>query len=197
MLPRTPSHSSCLSRALEWGFLCLLLLALPRPALAQVREAPEFQIKATWLVNFGRFIEWPEEDPSAEGAAFTIGVLGDDPFGEAFAAYEGEPVRGNPVEIRRFRRLEDLEWTHILYVSESENDRLDEILQLVGRNPTLTVGDARDFTSKGGIIRFVRQGTQLRFEVNRGAADLAGLQISSHLLRVATGTLDSPEERRR
>ena len=156
----------------------------------QSQEIPEFQLKAVFLHRFASFVEWPASDLSSADSTFTIGVLGRDPFGDALDLIQDRAVGGRPIEVRRFPRLEELEHTHILYVSDSETSRLAQVLDAVSERATLTVGDAARFTSDGGIIRFIVRDRRIRLEVNRCAADRAGLRISARLLQLAELTPD-------
>lgn len=152
------------------------------PAL---RAAPlEYQVKATYLFNFARYVEWPATAFADAQAPFVIGVLGDDPFDTALdEAVHGEKVNNRPLVVRRFSREEDVGDCHILFISRSEAPRLAEIIaRLRGRN-ILTVGDAEGFALAGGMIRFVTENNKTRLRINVEAAKAARLTISSKLLR--------------
>ena len=100
-------------------------------------------------------------------------------------AVRGEKVNKRPLVIQRYRRLEDIKTCHVLFISRSEAERLDQMLAgLKGRN-ILTVGDIETFASQGGMIRFVTENNKVRFRVNLEAAKAANLTISSQLLRPA------------
>ena len=152
-------------------------------ATGQMRQVPEYHLKAVFLHRFASFVDWPSTSPS--DSTFTIGILGSDPFGEALDVIETQRVGGLPIEVKRFSRLDELENTHILFVSSSANHLLGRILVAVGDHATLTVGEAANFASNGGIIRFITRDRQIRLEVNRCAAERAGLHISALLLQMA------------
>lgn len=171
------------------------LLILVLPGARQAPQVPEYHLKAVFLHRFTSFVEWPS--PSNTDAVFTIGVFGQDPFGDALRVIATQSVAGRPIEIKRFSRLEDLEDTHILFVSRLSESRLEQVLATVGNSATLTVGEQTGFASKGGVIRFITSERQIRLEVNRCAAERAGLHISALLLQMAEltpGQCEGPAE---
>ena len=113
-------------------------------------------------------------------------ALGEDPFGTYLdETLRGESVRNRPLVLQRYRRVSDIKTCHVLFISQSETDRLEQILgTLRGRN-VLTVGDAEDFISRGGMIRLVTEKSKIRIRINMEAVKAANLTISSKLLRLA------------
>ncbi|HEY3175540.1 MAG TPA: YfiR family protein [Candidatus Polarisedimenticolia bacterium] len=158
-------------------------------APARIEPAPgtsvEYQIKAAFLYNFAKFVEWP---PPAfdDDAPLTIGLLGEDPFGGAIdQAIEGKVVNGRGLALKRFAKVKDLQPTAILFISRSSSRDLDEIFERTRGAHVLTVGESDGFAGKGGVINFFTDENKVRFEINLEAARAAGLQISSKLLGVA------------
>ena len=146
----------------------------------------EYDVKAAFLFNFAKFVEWPEDRPEGDRSALVIGVLGVDPFGGALdAAVRDKTVNGRALSVKRFREVKDLAPCQILFISASETRRLPEILSRLGGTPILTVGEPEAFTREGGIIRFVTEDNKVRFEINVEAAERANLRISSKLLALA------------
>ncbi len=151
---------------------------------AQQSKPEEYQVKAVYLFNFGRFIEWP--DAAIKGQTFTICVLGEDPFGRALdATIAGEAIDNRKLVARRIASVRDATDCQILFVSSSEASHVAEIVTSLSKSGTLTVSDAPGFTNKGGMIQFVMTGNKVRFDVNLNAAEKEGLTISSQLLKVA------------
>lgn len=150
---------------------------------AQAAATPEYQLKAVFLFNFAQFVEWPDSAFADPTAPLVIGVLGDDPFG-AFLdeTVRGETVNHHPLEVQRFRRVEDVGRCHILFVREP---RLEDVLGKLANRPILTVGDAENFARRGGMIRFVNDRNRIRLLINLEAAQAARLKLSSKLLRPA------------
>jgi hypothetical protein len=154
---------------------------------AQQEKPSEYQIKAVYLFNFGKFVRWPVVGLPAEGGAFSICVLGQDPFGERLdSTIAGEAIDGRRLVAKRASKLEDVAGCRILYISASESNQLKKILGALTGTPTLTVSDIPDFTTSGGMIQFVVKENKVRFEVNLAAAEKSGLVLSSQLLKVAT-----------
>lgn len=165
-----------------------LFVALALPLSLRGQSFPEYEAKAALLYQVASFVDWPGDALSVADSSFTIGVYGRDPFEAYIDALEGRTVRGRPVRIRRFTDLEDLTETHILFIGAFEREQVIRVLGLVAGMPVLTVGEGEDFAELGGIIRWYVRDDRLRLEVNRCAAERAGLRISSRLLRVATLT---------
>jgi hypothetical protein len=177
--------------ALQWcAVRCLLagacLFASNADLLAQAGPSPEYQIKAVFLFNLAQFVEWPARAFAEPGAPLVIGVLGEDPFGSYLdETLHGETVRNRPLVLQRYRRLSEIRVCHVLFISRSETDRLEQIFAtLRGRN-VLTVGDAEDFITRGGMIRLVTENNKIRIRINADAVRAASLSISSKLLRLA------------
>lgn len=145
----------------------------------------EYLIKAAILYNFAKFASWPETVFSHPGAPLRICVLGEDPFGAALDSLHGKQVRNRPLAISRVATVEEAPQCHILFVSASEEAQLPTILDYVGRLPILTVADMGRFANSGGIIALREVDNRSRIEINIGAAEQAGLKLSSKLLRLA------------
>lgn len=159
----------------------LIMLGLALYLCAQ-QTVSENQVKAAFLLNFTKFIEWPP-GPAGADAPMTICVLGEDPFGPLLTQMgEGETVNGRPIAIQRSRR--DIPKNcQILYVGKGEK-AIPEILSGTGRE-VLTVGDGEGFLREGGIIAFVLENHHVRFMINLAAARNSALKFSSKLLNVA------------
>jgi hypothetical protein len=169
-----------------WGVVCGLLLLGGLDGSAQTQPSREYQVKAVFLFNFAQFVEWP---PAAFGGAnspIVIGVLGEDPFG----AYLDETVRGEkvdnrPLEVQRYRRVDEIKTCHVLFISRSEGNRLEQILVSLKDRSLLIVGDGDDFVQRGGMIRLATAQNKIRMIISVQAAKAANLTISSKLLRSA------------
>ena len=123
--------------------------------------------------------------PSDSAAPLVIGTLGDDPFGGFLdATVRGEHLGARPFVVRRFGRVEDIKACDILFISQSEGNRLEPILAGLENRPILTVSDIDRFAERGGMIGFVTD-RHIRLRINLQTAHAAHLTISSKLLRVA------------
>lgn len=166
-----------------WILVAITVLAVTGYAHAQTPT--EYQVKATYLYNFSKFVEWPANLISDPNTPIIIGILGDDPFGsEIERTIEGKTSNGRRLVIKRFPNLRALEFCHILFISSSERNSLRQTLAAVGPG-VLTVGDADRFVQTGGIINFVLIENTVHFEINKAAAERAGLKISAKLLNLA------------
>ncbi len=168
--------------------------SVPTIAAAQQGHPTEPQVKAAYLYNFGKFVRWPADSPSPNSRE--ICVLGKDPFGAVLdSTVAGESMDGRPITVRRLANLPDASSCSILFVSMSEENRLNAILAAVRRLGTLTVSDIPHFAERGGAIGFVVQQGRIRFEVNRDAAEQSHLVLSSELLKVATRVIGTDPPR--
>jgi hypothetical protein len=172
---------------LRAGALLLLAgLLAAGPALAQSPSPREYDVKAVFLFNFARFVEWPTSSVSQAAGDIVIGILGEDPFGEALdRAVRNETIREQSIVIRRAKRIEDLPPCHLLYLNIPDRTRLRSVLLSLRKRGILTVGEGEDFTRLGGIIGFRTRQNRVRFLINIEAAEAEGLRISSKLLQVA------------
>jgi hypothetical protein len=146
----------------------------------------EYQVKALFLFNFTRFVEWPKSAFPEPRSPLIIGVLGKDPFGSNLDdVVRGEAKDGRPLLVRRFRRVEEVGDCHILFVSTSEADRLPQTFEALKGRSILTVSDDADFARRGGMIHLMNNQNHIQLRINLAAAEAAGLTLSSNLLRPA------------
>ena len=166
--------------AIAWLFLGL-------PSMhGQHAKPTEYEVKATYLYNFSRFVEWPAKVTQVQSSSFVICVLGKDPFGPALnTILAHEATSGKSIEAQRIPTVQDAVHCRVLFISSSENTRLKQILTTLGDASVLTVSELPEFTQRGGMVQFVSEGSRVRFEVNLASAEHAGLTLSSELLKVA------------
>lgn len=166
--------------------LAALLTVSSIQLLAQSRSpATEHEVKAAYLYQFGRYVEWPS-DQGRPSSSFVICVLGQDPFGVALDEIaKGKIISGQQVAIKRILGPSELQDCRILFVSRSEDDRLPAILKALEGKTVLTVGEGTQFTRRGGMVAFTSEDRKVRFVVNLAAAEAAKLRLSSQLLRLA------------
>jgi len=172
----------------RWLFVCAWLwLAGGGRAMAQeTPKVPDYQVKAVYLYNFTKFINWPASGFTSADAPIVIGILGDDPFGKTLDdLVRGEIVHGHPLVIKRLTAGDDLQSCQVLFIGHSENGRVPALLQKLKGSPTLTVSDDNGFVDQGGMVSFVLVQEKVKLEINATAAEDAGLQISAKLLKLA------------
>jgi hypothetical protein len=163
-----------------------VLAAVPNSRSQQARPA-EYAVKATYLYNFAKFVQWPSQVAAVKDDPFAICVLGQDPFGSALdATLAGETIAGKAVVAKRISKPQDGMDCRIVFISSSEQSRLRETLVTLDKTGVLTVSDMPDFSRRGGMIQFVLDGSRVRFEINLATASGAGLTLSSELLKVAS-----------
>lgn len=155
-------------------------LAHPAPSAIE-----EYAVKAAFLLNFARFVEWPEDSFATAESPMRICVLGEDPFGAVLdRTIDGQLVSGRRVEAARTADAEELAECQVAFVSRSERSRIDAVIARVADAPVLTVSEVDGFAGRGGTINFFLDTQRVRFEVNPAAASRSGLRISSELLRL-------------
>lgn len=167
------------------ALLAALLLAAAEGVRADAGSDLEAQVKAAFLLNFAKFVEWPDGTFTAPGDPVTACVAGEDPFGEILdTLVQGESVGGRRLIVHRTRSSAELRDCNLVFVPRSER-RQRELLSSLEGEGILTVGDAGSFLADGGVIRFVLDQNRVRFEINLEAAESHGLTLSSKLLRLA------------
>jgi len=167
----------------------LSLLALLGNVLTtqmQAQTADQYQVKAAFIFNFAKFVDWPS-DALADGGALVVGVVGDDPFGSALDRINGNTVNGRRLRIKRLRWDDNLRGCQILFISNSEGKHLEKIMDSIKGSSVLTIGEMPQFNQAGGMIRFLIQNNKVRFEINAAPAGQARLRISSKLLALSKG----------
>lgn len=198
----------CLMNALQWFAqagtfrrehlvprlaVVVLMWALPLACGLQAQKASpsEYEVKAAYLYNFGRFVEWPSQEQPNRAAApaggpFTFCVLGQDPFGRDLdAILAGETINGANTAAVRVSKPQEAVNCRILFISSSEGSQLNQILVTLEGTSVLTVSDLPQFSQRGGMVQFVLDGKKVRFEVNLTPVEHAHLAMSSQLLKVA------------
>ena len=165
-------------------------LPVVRSLQAQKASPSEYEVKAAYLYNFGRFVEWPNQEPNQAAAPsagpFTFCVLGQDPFGRDLdAILAGETINGANTAAVRVSKLRDAVNCRVLFISSSEDSQLKQILVALEGTSVLTVSDLPQFSQRGGMVQFVLDGKRVRFEVNLTPVEHAHLAMSSQLLKVA------------
>jgi hypothetical protein len=192
-------------------FLTLSVTSVAANAGEDSTSSQEYQIKAAFLYNFLKFVDWPQEKTSDTNESIVIGIIGSAPLEDAFKPIEGkthEDVHGKTVVVKYFKSFEELKKSgenskdnpqkelealrkcHLLFICSSEQKSLSQILDAVKDSYVLTVGEEADFLPSGGIINFVVEDEKMRFEINVAAADKAQLKIRSQLLRLAKKVVD-------
>ena len=181
-----PGARVCRLAALAAISLLLASRGVRSAGLAGGEIAPEYQVKAAFLANFAKFVDWPPARIPAPGAPFVVAVLGADPFGPHLKeATAGKQIAGHPVELRAAANSREAAAAHVVFISESERGRLPAVIKDLQPAKVLTVGDSDGFAAAGVIINLYVEERRVRFEVNQAAASRAGLRLSAQILAIA------------
>lgn len=148
-------------------------------------EGTEDQIKGAMMVNFIKFIQWPDHVMEQTGGVITIGIFGDDRFGDALEPVDGRTVGGYRLSVRRVHLPDQLAACQVVYIPAAESHRAALLLQEIAGLPVLSIGESPAFLLSGGIIRFYMKNNHIRFEINQAAALAADLKISAKLFEIA------------
>lgn len=150
----------------------------------------EYEVKAAFIYNFTKFIEWPDQ-ASASSEQLLLCVLGEDPFGSALDSLQGREVHGQRIIVSRFDSIPAGKKCHVLYISASEESHLESLIKRYSSRPgLLLISDIEGFVDKGGSIELSMAEEQVRFEINLKSTRESNLQISSRLLRLADNLVE-------
>ena len=201
--------------------ILVMLLTLVTGAAEDSEPSKEYQVKAAFIYNFIKFVDWPEpagaeadQKTDNDNRQIIIGVIGRDPFGRAFEAVTKKKIRDKQVILKQFdgfaensteykadgktrykyKDADALKACQVLFVCPSESRYFKEIIDIVKDNCVLTIGETKDFLETGGIIEFTTEQKKVQFEINLIAAEQAKLKISSKLLRLAKRVIQKEEE---
>jgi hypothetical protein len=168
-----------------------IIIALPSAFVGETTGTPapapslEYQVKAAYLFNFTKFVEWPAESSSDPPGPIVIGIVGKDPFGYFLDVLVKEKtVKGRQVIVKRAADLAQLDSCHVLFISLAEAARAPEILERFRGRPVLTIGEHDQFVKQGGMVRFLVANKKVTFEIDADIAERARLKISSRLLGI-------------
>lgn len=172
----------------------LLILAIPA-ARAQDAAPGEYEVKAAFLYNFAKFVEWPAARLTTNNAPIRFGLLGrSDAFvGDFRKTLDGKSIDAHPVQLELYEDTVPADAPHILFVAKSERRNFRRIINSLQGQPVLTVSEEDGFCEAGGMINFRLDGKKIRFEINQKAAEQNQLRMSSKLLRVALRIVETQD----
>jgi len=160
--------------------LCSLLLLL---VLAPAHAGPsEYEVKAAFIHNIAKFIEWPAAPRAPNALKFC--VLGQNPFGAALVALQGKFIGGMAWEVAPAIPRNRLKECSVLFISASEYENLNWVLNDIKDSPVLTLGDTEGYAGRGVMVNFYLENGKIRFEINLESANRAGLKVSSKLIQI-------------
>jgi hypothetical protein len=168
------------------AFAALLSLAAAIPTRSQGNLPIEYQVKAAFLFNFAKFVEWPLGTFQSEKAPIILCVFGHDPFGSALdEIIRGRTINNRAVLARRINELPELKSCQLVFVSSVEGKHLSEVISSLKGASVLMVGEGEGFAERGGGIQLFIEDSKLRFAVNVDSMQRARLTVSSKLLALA------------
>jgi hypothetical protein len=163
-----------------------LLFGIFLACTVSAQTIDEYQVKAAFLYNFAKFVEWPALTFKTDKDPLRICVLGQNPFGNALVeGVGGKTVVGRPLVVSDISDVNQGADCQILFIGSSERKRLRSIFAELRTMGVLTVGETEGFASQGGIVNFKLGGGRVRLEINIDAAAQAKLRISSKVLNLA------------
>lgn len=185
---------SARSKARQVALGALIVVACGIVASGQA-PVGEYEVKAAFLFNFAKFVEWPPEAFANASEPVRLCVFGDeDPFDHSLErVVEGKTANGRPMQVVHVHSTKDLKGCHILFISWMEEKQTDALLRTTRGAGILTVGETDNFARDGGVINFVLQQNRVAFEINVDAAEQNNLKISSKLLSLARIVHGVPE----
>ena len=174
-----------ISHSLKILWICLLILFATLHPVRAEESTQEYQLKLAFMVNFARFISWPEESFSHEHPQLVLCVLGKNPFGNALAGVEGKKIGDRTLKVKQIEVLGKDPQCHLLFVGQSEAATPAGLASHLGHQPVVTVSDSSGFAAAGGGIEFILRDDKLSFIINNTALKERGVQASSSLLNLA------------
>lgn len=188
--PNERSLEGRIHRRLTRRFAASLLIAgvvIPS-AIAQKSKPTEYDVKAAYLLNFGKFVR--HADGQAPRVSFDICLVGHDQMGQTIDDLAAnQAIDGLPLHVRRIPDVTQTKGCAILFIAADEDEHLREDLAILSSSDVLTVSDSSDFLDRGGMIQFLLIQNHVRFAVNLNAVNRAHLVLSSELLRVASSVV--------
>ncbi len=176
------------------ALVMLTLVLLASVPIGAQEDLTEYQVKAAFIYNFTKFVEWPGEAFGSAGAPLRVCVLGDNLIGqELMRTVNGKKVNGHDLIVSSFSEPSLAKGCQVLFIGSAERARLAQVLQNLRGATVLTVGETGEFIRGGGIIRLLMEEGKVRFEVNLAASERARLKISAKLLSLARNVWTSAE----
>ncbi|WP_457577819.1 YfiR family protein [Desulfomarina sp.] len=158
---------------------------------ARSTKIPEYYIKAGFLANFARLVDWPRDHLENSTTLFLC-VMDPTVFGESLNTIDGKIIHGRRLSVSTCSRKTDFNRLHILFFNSPDRTSRKNLIARCREKPILTIGETPGFARHEGMINFYKDKKRIRFEINRQRAEKAGLKISSRLLKLAKIVSDSP-----
>ena len=170
-----------------YAFFILIFLNLSSFTVsAEPITAKEYYLKAAYLYNFARLVEWPERAFNHPESPIRVCLIGQNPFGQALETIQNKKIKNRTLKITTDVDIQSVSDCHILFVGDQNKDALEDILEITNKHPILTVSELENFAHKKGHIRLFLAGSEnLSLEINLEVLEQTGLRISSRVLTLA------------
>lgn len=182
------------------GLALAATLAVAAHAADPQADSLELQVKAAFLYNFAKFVEWPADGRSGAGGSSSLAfcVFGDEPLFSALTqSLVGKTINGRVLVARQAEGSQGVPRCDIAFIGAGVKKRMDEVLDTLAGAGVLSISDLDQFARHGGMIELTRKANQFRFAVNIDSVNRNGLRISSKLLQLAEVVHQSDELRRK
>ena len=164
----------------------ILTLCVVSPVRAETHWSREYLVKAAFLYNFAKFVQWPEDILPEHSTTLSLCILGESPLDASLESILDKPVKGKRLRIVEISTTDELNNCQMVFITSSQKNQLPNILRQAGNFNVLTVSDMNGFAAKGGMIGFTMRDNKVRFDINIDAVAESQLNISSQLLKLAT-----------
>ena len=171
-----------LSIARELSIIILVMLSWCGSVQAEVSR--EYKLKAAYLLNFAKFIYWPESVVNAS-ENFNICIIGNSPFGNVLDSLSSKKIKNKNIKIKYAEKYIENNQCSIVYISQEKFSSYHEILKSMNEKMILTVSDIEGFSQSGGMIEFIRVRNKIKFEINVRQSLKSNIKYRSQLLEVA------------
>ncbi|NVO00779.1 MAG: YfiR family protein [Geobacteraceae bacterium] len=169
----------------------LFLMLQTEMVFAQSARLDENEVKAAYIYNFAKYVEWPVTTSAQETSTLYFCVIGYAPFNASvMAPLTEKQLKNRRVSIRELTFDDDISRCNLLFINPQARNNLTNILKSATENSILTVSDIKGFATAGGIIEFIPMGNKIRFRINNRSARMSNLKISSQLLNLATSVIE-------
>ncbi|HEY3277541.1 MAG TPA: YfiR family protein [Syntrophorhabdaceae bacterium] len=172
-------------RSIIFSLLCLSLLLAGSPGYGREQQFTEYEVKAAFVFNMAKFVEWPEKGAADAREGIDLCLLGIDQFSGVFDQINGKFVKGRRLSVRQISSIKNSKGCNIVFISGSEKERVPDIVDSLKGTGVLTMGDTSGYGQRGVMINFYMDGKKVRFEANPDSAKRSGLTISAQLLKLA------------
>ncbi len=169
-------------------FISVIVLSTALLTVAQVNAqqgSKEYLVKAAFLFNFAKFVEWPDDRFNSKEAPIELCVVGQNPFGDVLTALAAKEIKGRSINVSRLAAIGDQDQCHIAFLALNDEEDRSTALEALSNLHALTVSDSAEFASSGGVIEFRPVNKKIGFVINRSLANDLDLTISSKLLALA------------